>query len=167
MRHTETSGRPRNLMAAWALLILAGCVDADSGPSVSTYPIKGKVVMPDGKPLGDGSVVFVPSGKEGVQASGKIAADGTFALTTRREGDGAAVGTYKVRIDGSTTLSAPKGTKVKGAGLRIFGDEDTSGLSATVTSGTNDLPPFILKAPDTSTSSKTKSKAEAKKGRAD
>ena len=164
MRHTEISGRPLPRLAAWALIALAGCVDPDAGPSVRTYPVKGKVVLPDGKPLADGTVVFVPSGAEGVQAAGKIGPDGGFALTTRKEGDGAAAGTYKVRIDGATALATPKGAKVKGAGLGIFADEDSSGLTATLKAGSNDLEPFVLKAPATATA---KGKGEASKGRPD
>lgn len=58
-------------------------------------PFRGKVMYKN-QPLTNGSVMFQP--ENGIHARGNIQADGTFELTTYREGDGATVGKNKVRI---------------------------------------------------------------------
>jgi hypothetical protein len=136
------------LGGAWVLGLLvafSGCGDSESGPSVTTYPVKGKVILPDGKPLSQGLVTFVPAKDEGRQASGKLESDGTFALTTRKEGDGAAPGEYVVRIDSDLTSGVVQKKGLKRSLLpEKYSDEHSSGLKATVKAETNDLPPFQL-----------------------
>ena len=73
-----------------ALLFACGC---DQGPVV--VPITGKVTY-NGKPLEFGSVTFQPS--KGQPARGEIQPDGTFTLSSYAPGDGAVIGTHKVRI---------------------------------------------------------------------
>jgi hypothetical protein len=82
------------------VLMLAGC-----GPfgEASVYPVKGKVTF-EGKPLvGGGSIAFVPlTPPTGRPAGGVIAEDGTYQLTTRRQGDGATAGEFRVVITQQT-----------------------------------------------------------------
>jgi hypothetical protein len=131
--------------AALALAALGGCSDEPAEVRITTYPVKGKVLLPDGKPLTDGSVTFVPTGKEGLPAGGKIEPDGTFTLTTRSPGDGAGAGDYRVKIV-SDAKDPASGGKKAGRGLvpNKYLDEDSSGLTATVKAEPNDLPPFKL-----------------------
>jgi hypothetical protein len=72
------------------MLLLSGC---DRGPQLA--PVRGKVLF-DGKPLEFGSVMFQP--KSGQPARSEIRPDGTFELTTIRQGDGAVVGANHVRV---------------------------------------------------------------------
>jgi hypothetical protein len=79
------------------LLLLSGS-GCGSG-NVDVYPVKGKVLF-DGQPMiGGGSISFVPLGnKPGKAAGGEIAEDGSFTLTTYKEGDGCMLGEFRVII---------------------------------------------------------------------
>src|SRR5262245_8872088 len=121
--------------SAWSLVAalaaaLAGC--GDGTPNLgSSYPVKGKVTLPDGKPLPHVKVVF-----SGPVTSGATSeSDGTFEF----KGDkaGLPAGEYKVRLE----IVESKGT-VRSP-VRQFPDkyldEDASGLTASVKSdGPND-----------------------------
>ena len=60
-------------------------------------PIRGEVLL-DGKPLSDGTVLYLPKAQGGRQARGAISKDGSFRLTTLREDDGAQVGEYNIVV---------------------------------------------------------------------
>jgi hypothetical protein len=126
---------------------LLGC--RGPGPySGSLYPVKGQVLLADGKPLTGGTVQFIPK-EGGLPASGKIEADGTFSLKSPKSREGAAPGEYKVRIEPSSEMLAKKGRtapKLPFASKYREYDGET-GLIATITSGPNRLQPFRLDAP--------------------
>ena len=121
-------------------LALAGC--QGSGTSVTTYEVKGRILLANGKPLTAGRVTFVAADGLRPEASGDLGADGGFVLSTRGSGDGAAPGRYKVRIE-------PEGAKARRPSRPIFPmkyiDEDSSGLDVTVRAETNQLEPITLK----------------------
>jgi hypothetical protein len=131
-----------------ALLVCAGCGGDDgSVKKLSVYPVKGSVVLADGKPLVGGRIYFVP--KDGaVTAEGKLEADGTFSLQTGGSGDGAPAGDYKVRLEPEDT-SLLAGKKAAGGKTLPFPqrylDEDNSGLRVTVKAESNQLEPFRLR----------------------
>jgi hypothetical protein len=83
------------LRGGLALLAVAiFCVGCSRGPA--TAKVSGTVTL-DGKPLAFGSVMF--QGVAGGQpAAGNIQPDGTFELTTFNPGDGALVGSHRVRV---------------------------------------------------------------------
>ena len=123
---------------AWAVgialtALLTGCSD-QSNPlgSASFYPVKGKVTLPDGKPLAAVKVVFTGP----ATSTATTGSDGTF--TVKGTKDGLPEGDYKVRLE---VLEA-KGTTKKPA-LPFPGkylDEDSSDLTAKVTpAGPNDF----------------------------
>ncbi len=127
------------------LIALTGC--GGSGLySGGLYPTTGQVLLADGQPLKGGSVRFIPK-QNGLPATGKIAADGTFSLTTKTR-EGAAPGEYKVRIEPSPEMFSKKGGAQKklpfAAKYRNY-DGDT-GLTATVEAGPTRLEPFRLEA---------------------
>jgi hypothetical protein len=64
-------------------------------------PVKGKVTY-KGKPLARGTVKFEPDGA-GRAATGEIQSDGTFVLTTYKQGDGAVPGHHRVAVVGGET----------------------------------------------------------------
>jgi hypothetical protein len=124
------------VMTAGLAVALGGC---ESSPlsGAKLYAVKGKVLLPDGKPLGSGRVVFV--GKESMaSASAGIQSDGSFEFKTPT-GEGLPEGEYKVHleIDESRT-AAPKGrlskAKVAFPFPQKYADEDTSDLTAVVSS---------------------------------
>jgi hypothetical protein len=112
-----------------AVYLAAGCGQSfRSGPD---YPVKGRVLLADGKPLRMGRVVFVSS-ETALSYAGPIDDDGEFEL---KQGDrvGAPAGSYKVRIEVDET-NLPKSRK-KGAAYPFparYLDEDVSKLAATV-----------------------------------
>jgi hypothetical protein len=71
--------------------LLAGC--GDNRPR--TAVVRGTVTY-KGKPVPNGTVNFIPA--EGPAATGDIARDGSYSLTTFRKGDGAILGTHKVVV---------------------------------------------------------------------
>jgi hypothetical protein len=92
------SAAPTLLLAA-ALLPGGGCGRSSADP-LPTVPVKGKVTY-KGQPLVRGSVTFEPHGA-GREAFGEIGADGTYVLTTSKEGDGTVAGPHRVSVTGGT-----------------------------------------------------------------
>jgi hypothetical protein len=88
------------LVVALALLPCWGCGSNEGTYVAPTVPVKGKVTY-QGKSLIQGSVTFEPvdSGRE---AQGSIQPDGTFVLTTFKEGDGAVAGMHRVAVTGTS-----------------------------------------------------------------
>jgi hypothetical protein len=125
-----------------ALLTLAcscGCGTKDR----ATYPVSGKVVFDNGAPLAGGMVMFEsePAGSEPRYSSaGVIAADGTFQLSTFKEGDGAVAGKHRalVRVKRAGDAEKP-GAHAESPIASKFENFDTSGLTFTVEPGNNDL----------------------------
>jgi hypothetical protein len=118
------------ISAGLAVAAVAGCSERDALSSAKFYPVKGKVLLPDGKPLTSGSVVFVGS-KSMVTSTTAIGSDGSFAFKSA-SGDGLPEGEYKIRIEGSGSGGSKSKTNLPFANQ--FLDEDASKLTATVTS---------------------------------
>ena len=99
-------------------------------------PVRGTVEY-NGQPLTQGSVVFVPMvAAEGHAARGAISRDGSFALTTFQESDGAFPGDYKVTVfayDGTRDVS---GSSFSAVGPSLiperYNDASTTDLQCTV-----------------------------------
>jgi Carboxypeptidase regulatory-like domain len=120
-------------MAAALAALLAGCSDP-SNPlrSASFYPVKGKVTLPDGKPLPGVKVVFSGPATSGATTE----SDGTFAF--KDDKGGLPAGDYKVRLEVVESKGATKKSTVPFPGKYL--DEDSSDLKAKVTAaGPNDF----------------------------
>jgi hypothetical protein len=83
--------------------MLLGCSNAP----FDVAPVHGKITL-DGQPLKAGKVMFAPIRKgadleAGKPAIGVIREDGTFELSTYRNGDGAVVGEHWVTVFGPDT----------------------------------------------------------------
>ncbi len=123
--------RPVRLWLVTAVAVaLAGCGQGSfrSGPD---YPVKGKVLLADGKPLRSGRVVFVSS-ETALSYAGQIGDDGEFEL---KQGDrvGAPAGNYKVRIEiVETSLAKGRGNTSILPFAAKYRDEDVSKLTAKV-----------------------------------
>jgi ribosomal protein S12 len=81
----------------WIVTLTALCLAGCNSNKLKTYPVQGQVVFQDGTPVKVGTVETKAVGKT-VQATGSIATDGTFTLTTYRPNDGAIAGEHKVVI---------------------------------------------------------------------
>src|SRR5262249_48822705 len=116
--------------AALCLLLAGGCGGA------KLYQVHGKVIFPDGTPLNGGAGVFCPPDKKApLGPRGGVREDGTFRVSTFREGDGAPEGAYRVLITplelGNPAPPAPFAKR-----YRSF---ETSGLEYTVKPGENEF----------------------------
>jgi hypothetical protein len=111
------------------VLILAGCGGSGSPFAGARYPVKGKVLLADGKPLTSGRVVFI-SHAPPASAAADIGGDGAFEFKGP-SGDGLPEATYKVHIAGAAPAGKASG---KPAFASKYLDEEDSGLTATVTS---------------------------------
>jgi len=165
-----TRGRLLRLEACGLMLLsLISCVGCGEGNSLSgqtLYPVKGKVLLPDGKPLTSGQVIFVAT-KSTITSAANIESDGGFALKGA-SGDGLPEGEYKIRIEAGSSATAVKGSRgvVQGK-LRFdaqFLDEDASGLTATVTTEESKNN-FELKLVPGNTSAQLKKNAADPRGR--
>ena len=116
------------LLGAVVTIALAGCGENNPLSGARIYPVKGKVTLPDGKPLGSGRVVFAAT-KSTITSSANIESDGSFTFKGGTNGDGLPEGEYKVRLEVGETSRAKKGTTPFPS---KYLDEDASGLTATV-----------------------------------
>ena len=105
-------------------------------------PLTGKVTY-EGKPLRFGTVVV--EHKYGQPATAVIQPDGTFVMATRGEGEGAAVGTYRVRVgcyEGQDPANKAGPGQPTELGRSLIPERytsfETSGLSVEVRSGANE-----------------------------
>ena len=85
-------------MTAGLAVALGGCGEPNALSGAKLYPVKGKVLLEDGKPLTSGQVVFVGS-KSMITSPATIASDGTFTFKAA-SGDGLPEGDYKIRTRG-------------------------------------------------------------------
>jgi hypothetical protein len=140
------------MAAAVGLAALPGCGDDNSVGSLTVYPVKGKVLLADGKPLSGGRVVLVPTGEAAaaISPNGTISPDGEFTIQAGSAGEGAPEGQYKVRIEADgASLPAATGSKSSRRASQFpfplqYTDEDSSGLAVAVKPGVNQLEPFTL-----------------------
>ncbi len=137
----------RFFLAGFALAALgvASCGKAETRKP--TFPVSGKVLLPDGKPAEHATVVFHPTNETGpdvVKPRGKVAADGSFKLTTYDGHDGAPAGDYRVTVE--LWLSTGRGDE--GPSNRLpekYAKPEKSELTATVNAGQTELKTIQLK----------------------
>ncbi len=145
-------------LSASAAVIVIGCGSDDSGLG-TRYKVTGKVTY-KGAAVPHGTVNFIPT-KPGQSEGGRAATgeikDGYYSLTTHGNNDGALPGDYNVAIiaidmDQKAAISkdalnihqgdAAHQAAIKNAKKLIpdkYGVSETSGLKATVKSGTNTI----------------------------
>lgn len=132
-----------------ASLALSGCGEQVAGTRKETlYPTKGQVLLASGKPLNGGTVILIPTSGQDSSPIGEIDSSGNFTLKTKGE-DGAAAGTYKVRIEPpASAVTAKKGGVGAAKSLPFpasYSDADgETGLTATVKAEPTTLEPFRL-----------------------
>jgi hypothetical protein len=138
----KSPSRSAAALSSLLLLLAAGC--PGSGTSFTTYPVKGHVLLANGKPLTKGRVTFVADDGLRPPASGELGSDGGFTLSTGANGEGAAPGQYKVRIE-PVSAPAPATRAVPPRFPMKYIDEDSSGLTVVVKAEPNELQPITLK----------------------
>ncbi len=125
----KSSSIPLATLSAITLcLLLSGCSD-----QLRTYPVSGKVQFTTGGAVHVGTVEL-KSREHNVQARGQIQKDGSFTLTTYKDGDGAIAGTHDcviVQFVMAEGISRHKPSRV-GVVDRRFASYSTSGLTAEI-----------------------------------
>ena len=127
---------PRVSAAGWWLVAVLPLVAGCGGSKL--YPVEGKVVFPDGTPLTGGTVEFGPTDKDALLGPrGEIGVDGTFRMSTFKEGDGAPAGHYRVLITPPENIE-PDRPRPRPIHPR-FTSFEKSGLEYTVKPGKNEF----------------------------
>jgi hypothetical protein len=126
------------LVAPLCLLVTAGC--GESGPEMAR--VRGKVTY-TGQPVPKGTITFQAATPGGRNATGAIVEDGSYELQTENPGDGAIVGEYRVAItardDAILDYIPKKAPPPKRLTPEKYEDPASSGLTATVKSGSNSI----------------------------
>ncbi len=124
-----------SILFAFVLLASLGCGGGGVG-------VSGKVTFEDGTPLTTGEVAFRTNS---FAATGKINPDGTYSLSSSKEGDGVPKGTYQVTVKAIQSVDPPPGAlsdpnyKPEPAKILVdlkFADPAKSGLSCEVSGKT-------------------------------
>jgi len=117
--------------SALAAILVGSCWGCGSGSVVplTLIPVKGKVTS-KGQPVTKGVVRFEPDGF-GRMATGQLQSDGTFELTTLKQGDGVVAGEHRV------TVSDFDKSLAKDRALKKYGSANISGLKAEVSPENN------------------------------
>lgn len=149
---TPTVARARRATVWLSACIVAG-VTGCGKPGPQVHYVEGVVVL-DGTPVADATVVFVPKASDGLVATGRTNTDGRFTLTSVRGGKpngGALLGDYDVTFSkadydlkgtGKTRDDDMDGVPLMYLIPQRYGDAGTSGLKATVNQGQNVGPEF-------------------------
>jgi hypothetical protein len=120
-----------------AIGCLAGLACHLTGCASGLYPVQGTVVFDDGqaaRELAGGFVTF-QSLESDVSSQGAIQGDGSFALSTQAENDGALPGRYRVLV---TPPARHTSERAPPAIIdRRYADPATSDLEATIEPKTN------------------------------
>jgi hypothetical protein len=146
------SAAPFRAPAAVRLLALAALLVAVSGCGRSNrlpaFPVRGQVLY-QGRPAGEALVIFHPVATApefaDVRPTARVAADGSFTLTTYQANDGAPAGEYDVTIDWREHTAPVEGAPPGRSLLPSrYANRQLSKLHAQIKQGTNELEPFRL-----------------------
>jgi hypothetical protein len=128
------------LTAPIAIAALTPLACGPTGPGMAQ--VSGKVTY-KGKPVPKGTIAFVSTNPGRRNATAEIQPDGSYKLQTENPGDGALLGEYNVTIfahdDAVLDYIPPKPIPPKILTAVKYEKPGTSGLKATVQSGSNNL----------------------------
>jgi hypothetical protein len=141
--------RPRTLpcwvfLLGAALLLLVGpsCSSKKKEGEKPVFPVRGQVFV-QGNPASGAFVLFVPVNEpaepKDPRPRATVEANGSFALSTYGDKDGAPAGDYIVLV------TWPGGEESDDKLQGRYGNAKTSPLKAEVKGAANDLPPYQLK----------------------
>jgi hypothetical protein len=126
-------------MRWFAILLMPILVAPLAGCAKKTYPVQGQVVFEDGAPAKElaGYGIAFQAKDVTANANGTIKDDGSFAVGTFEDGDGAPLGKHRVMITPPPPpIDAPRPRPVI---ADKYGNPETSGLTAEITAQTNKL----------------------------
>jgi hypothetical protein len=137
-------------VGAWIVAALVGlpavtgCRQDDG--RVAVYPVKGKVTVAGVVPAGALVVLYPQAGGDGtLRPSGKVKADGTFALTTFEADDGAPAGEYVATVQWNKLIKRGQ-DHVAGPNViaKRYSDRDASIWKINVAAAPNELEPLTI-----------------------
>ncbi len=115
-------------------LLGAGCAgQKPSAPAPKTFPVTGKVVTKDGKPVPGGMVEFQSKAGNQLSVTSEIKPDGTFSLISRRDGEqfpGATEGEYQVTLFPPMSASQSEAPKTLKETYKVEPKENAITLTA-------------------------------------
>jgi hypothetical protein len=129
--------------------VAVGCGGGDG--RLPVFPVSGRVVDAQGRPAEKAVVTFHRAGARAgdPRPSGRVAADGTFRLSTFAENDGAPAGEYAVTVvwpgPPPKELRSDPGEEGPDRLSGRYRDPEKPAWKVTVREGPNDLDPFRLK----------------------
>ena len=130
-------------------LVLLGTVGCSRTDGEATYPVAGTVRV-NGKPATSALVTF-HSLDGSARPTGRVAEDGTFALTTREGADGAPVGEYRVTVVWTEAVARKRAVSdgddvpVRSLLPAAYSKPESTPLKATVKAGANEPIVFEIK----------------------
>jgi hypothetical protein len=131
----KTASGPLGWLLTAVVAVAVGGCSGNPLNSMKLYPVKGKVLLDDGKPVSSSRIVFVGT-TSALSFTSPVESDGTFTVKGST-GDGLPAGEYRARLEVDESKLPPvKGAPAKQKGSLpfpdMYGDEDTSQLKATV-----------------------------------
>jgi len=124
------------------VLVIAAMVPIACSGGSGLSSVSGKVTY-KGKPVPKGTVAFQSTKPDGRNATGAILEDGSYTLQTENPGDGALPGDYNVTISARDDVILDyqplKPVPPKRLAPAKYEQAETSGLKATVKSGSNTI----------------------------
>jgi hypothetical protein len=124
---------PAVLILSLSYALMTGC---SSKPAEKLVPVEGKVTF-DGKPLTTGTVIFHPDSSRGNNSQeeprGKVEADGSFKVSTRKGSPGAAPGWYKIAIIAQKKTDPKDPYSIAWITPQRLADPEKSGMALEVT----------------------------------
>jgi hypothetical protein len=122
--------------APWlAVLILALLASSCAGGRKPVFPVRGQILDAGKKPAVGALVIFhpVPADlKDPTKPVGRVREDGTFSLTTYKEGDGAPQGEYVITITWTPPKKSPFDAEGKDQLTGRYANPERSSLRFTV-----------------------------------
>jgi hypothetical protein len=140
-------------MPRYALILLVpltaalGCSRTSFPANPKTVPVKGRVLLANGKPLNGGRLVFHNKDpkKGAIEGRADLEPNGTYQPSTFGQDDGLMPGSYVVTIEPvSYKTKAPKPVNADVIPKK-FQKKETSTLEVEVKSGEEKLPDLVLK----------------------
>lgn len=137
--------RVQHLSALAGLLAIVAMTGCGGEHQVKVYPVKGQVKFGSEIPVGAQIVLHSQSdnGAGDVAPTGTVKEDGTFAISTYGDADGAPAGDYVATIEWFKVVNSAGGT---GRGPNVlpptYASRDTSPIKVTVASAPTELPPI-------------------------
>jgi len=121
------------------IALLSGCGGGEAGPALAT--VTGTVTL-DGQPVDHGQVYFHPDssrGTTGPTSMAEIGPDGKYSIKSSQDREGAVVGFHQVRVEIRHPPKDQNDTLPALMTLEKYSKPQTSGLTAEVKPGTENV----------------------------